>query len=132
MSAEEYTTAPSCHAFARPQSAIAGGPGVHLTLRERGLIVEMILPLDEARKAHARLGSAIATFSLAEALACDLAGEFDPDRRVPDGNPATRQQERMYRAKLAVRLGLASDDIRTVFDLSEDELALLRAEVAGA
>lgn len=128
MSAEDYTTAPSCHAFARPQSAIAGGPGVHLTLRERGLIVEMILPLDEARKAHARLGSAIATFSLAESL----AGEFDPDRRVPDSNPATREQERMYRAKLAVRLGLGSDDIRTVFDLSEDELALLRAEVAGA
>lgn len=42
-----------------------------------------------------------------------------------------RDAERLYRAKLAVRLGLAEDDIRAVFDLSADELALLRAEVAA-
>jgi hypothetical protein len=128
MSAEEYTIAAGFHAFAMPSGAPDGGPGVHMTLRKQGLIIELVAPLKEALKAHARLGSAIATFDVARAL----TGECDAERRVPDGNPATREQERLYRAKLAVRLGLSGGDIRTVFDLTEAELELLRAEVGAA
>jgi hypothetical protein len=126
VSEEQYMIAPGFHAFAMPQGAPDGGLGVHMTLRQAGLIVELVAPLDEARKAHARLGSAIATFDRAAIMA-----EVYPSKPVLSGDHASREQERVYRAKLAVRLGLASEDIRKVFDLSEDELALLRAEVTG-
>lgn len=91
--------------------------------------MELVAPLNEALQAHARLGEALRTFGVAQELA---EARSDPLRRVPSGDPATREQERWYRAKLGVRLGLASADICAVFDLSEAELALLRAEVTGA
>lgn len=42
-----------------------------------------------------------------------------------------RNVERLYRAKLAVRLGLPPQDVRTVFDLDADAYARLVAEVLG-
>jgi hypothetical protein len=127
MSAEQYTIAPGFHAFAMPQGAPDGGPGVHMTLRERGLIIEMIAPLDEALKAYARLGSAVDVLDRAAVMAA-----VDPSKPLLSGDHASREQERLYRAKLAVRLGLSGDDIRAVFDLTEHELTALRAEVAGS
>ena len=127
MSEEQYTIAPGFHAFAMPQGAPDGGPGVHMTMRRNGFIAELVAPLDEARNVHARLGSAIETFERAAVMAAAY-----PSKPVLTGDHASREQERLYRAKLAVRLGLAGDDIRAVFDLSEHELAVLRSEVAGS
>jgi hypothetical protein len=104
-----------------PRCGPQGEPAVHLALRAPGMVMNYNMPLGDARLAHARLGEALRTF--------DVARELGSDQVC---NSASRQYERFYRAKLAVRLGLASDDIRAVFDLSEDELALLRAEVSGA
>ncbi len=129
MSEEQYTIAPDFQAFAMPQGAPDGGPSVHMTMRRAGLIMELVVPLGEARKAYVRLGEALRTFDVARELA---EVRSDQQRLVPASDHASREHERRYRAKLAVRLGLASDDIRAVFDLSEDELTRLRAEVAGS
>lgn len=114
------------HAFAMPHGAPDGSPGVHVTLRASGLVVTQRLKMAEAITAHARLGSAIDAF----AVALTLSG--NADSRWMGINLGMRDRERLYRAKLAVRLGLAEGDIRAVFDLSDHELAALRAEVAGA
>lgn len=116
-------------AYAMPRGGQDGGAAVHLALRAPGMVMNYNMPLEPARKAHARLGAALRAFDLARELAGDLTQEAAAlvrhDTRI-------REQERLYRAKLAVRLGLAEDDIRAVFDLSADELAFLREEVAGA
>lgn len=147
-------------AYAMPRGAPQGAAAVHLALRAPGMVMNYNMPLEPARAAHARLGDALRTFDLAQELARDLKpAAISPEsmamlhsdtlvvaseaidegaRQVP--NPqlqalsarTIREQERLYRAKLAVRLGLAEDDIRAVFDLSAAEMALLRAEVAGA
>lgn len=117
-------------AYAMPRGTAQGGAAVHLALRAPGMVMNYNMPLEPARKAHARLGEALRAFDLARELARERA--LDAMYRVPICDPASREQERWYRAKLAVRLGLAEDDIRAVFDLSDDEMALLRAEVAGA
>lgn len=116
-------------AYAMPRGGQDGGAAVHLALRAPGMVMNYNMPLEPARKAHARLGEALRAFDLARELAGDLAQEVVGLVRH---DTRTREQERIYRAKLAVRLGLAEDDIRAVFDLSADELAALRAEVAGA
>ncbi len=117
-------------AYAMPRGTPQGDAAVHLALRLPGMVMNYNMPLEPARKAHARLGEALRTFDLARAMLDDP--EASALRRVPAGDPASREQERRYRAKLAVRLGLADDDIRAVFDLSAAELAALRAKVAGA
>lgn len=117
------------HAFAMPRCGPQAEPVVHIALRAPGMVMNYNMPLEPARKAHARLGAALRAFDLARELAGDVTQEavglVRHDTRI-------REQERLYRAKLSVRLGLAEDDIRAVFDLSDDEMALLRAEVAVA
>lgn len=137
-----------------------GVTAIHLALRAPGMVMNYNMRMDMARVAHARLGEALRTFDVARELVEDVQpATISPEhvdmmrlqtpasseqamdqtaRQQP--NPALqalsartiREQERLYRAKLAVRLGLAEDDIRAVFDLSADELAFLREEVAGA
>lgn len=117
------------YAFAMPRCGPHGDLAVHLSMRASGMVMNYNMRLELAQKAHQRLGEALRAFDVARELA---EVRSDPERRVPSGDPATREQERRYRAKLAVRLGLADADISAVFDLSEAELELLRAEVTGA
>ena len=52
--------------------------------------------------------------------------------RCPLGSYSTgREAERLYRAKLAVRLGVAHDDIRQIFDMDDGEIARLAGEVGA-
>jgi hypothetical protein len=52
--------------------------------------------------------------------------------RFPLGSYSTgREAERLYRAKLAVRLGVAHDDIRQIFDMDDGEIARLAGEVGA-
>lgn len=120
-------------AYAMPRGTPHGGAAVHLALRAPGMVMNYNMPLEPARKAHARLGEALRTFELAREMAGhDAVAAVYPERPVLSGDHASREQERLYRAKLSIRLGLTDDDIRTVFDLSAAELAALRVEVAGA
>ncbi|HWU01656.1 MAG TPA: hypothetical protein VN222_02855 [Novosphingobium sp.] len=49
---------------------------------------------------------------------------------VADIIEGARTSERQYRARLALLLGLSHDDIRCVFDLSEQDLAKMIQERA--
>lgn len=102
-------------AFALPRAAPGGGPAVHVTVMHGFAAHHVRLTLDEAIYAHSRLGHAIGALQLGAAYSAGT----DP-----------RDQERIYRAKLAVRLGLAADDVCAVFDLTHDAHAAIVAEVA--
>ena len=121
------------YAFAMPRCRPQGNSAVHLSLRSPGMVMNYNMPLNDARKVHARLTEALRTFDLAREMAGhDAVAQVYPDRPVLSGDHASREQERLYRAKLAVRLGLLDDDIRAVFDLDNNELSMLRREVAGS
>ena len=76
--------------------------------------------VDRARNAPERL------------VVLDDPVEREQGRRARSALSGSREQERLYRARLAIRLGLADDDIRAVFDLTINELTLLRGEVTAA
>ena len=100
--------------FAMPHGARTDAAAVHVSVYYGGLTLHQRLSEAEAEDAHARLGSALSAIKLGRAL---TAGA-DP-----------RDQERRYRAKLAIRLGLTDADVRAVFDLSEEDYARLASEV---
>ena len=101
-------------AFAVPRGLGGADPAVHVSAYFRGFAMHQRLTVEQAEDAHARLGAAIGTIKLAKALTSDS----DP-----------RHQERLYRAKLAIRLGLTDHDVCAVFDLHKDEYARLVQEV---
>jgi hypothetical protein len=80
------------HAFAMPRCGPQGEPVVHLALRALGMVMNYNMPLEDARQAHTRLGEALRTFDVARSM---TEPRLDPTLRVPSGDLATREQERL-------------------------------------
>jgi len=91
-----------------------GAPAVQISVAWYGGEFDLMVSLGDAERGMDAIGAAVGALKLGASY---VAGT-DP-----------RNVERLYRARLAIRLGVAAHDVRTVFDLTEAAYAALVAEV---
>ena len=107
---------PQYGALAKPGGNPDGNAAVQIYFNGEKTHISQVLTMDEAERLFEQLGTAIGAIRLGKAYS---AGS-DP-----------RDVERLYRARLAIRLGLDAKDVRTVFDLDPETHARLEREVRG-